>query len=132
MFVRDNLRSSQRIHFIPEWLAVQGLRQIDIVNNIDVDKGTVSRWCSGRLPSEEYLEPLADFFGIKLSQLFTNPGTVEPLSSSARMVSESETVARDHLEILAWRLIHHRSTDKLRRIIATIEAAFPQIERDEQ
>ena len=47
---------------------------------------------------------------------------------SDAFVNESEDFARDHLEIRAWRLIQNRSTEELRRIIATIEAAFPREE----
>ena len=43
-----------------------------------------------------------------------------------RLVNESEAFAHAHLEIRAWSLMQGRTTKELRRIIATIEAAFPR------
>lgn len=62
-----------RIHYIVEWAEKRGLKQADIVEQIDADKGSVSRWFSGTLPKPEYLERLADLFGTDIHGLFRHP-----------------------------------------------------------
>lgn len=63
-----------RRHFIREWAAHRHLRQRDIVRELGVDKGLVSRWFGGTLPSEQYLEGLADLFQTTTDSLFRDPG----------------------------------------------------------
>lgn len=63
-----------RIHFIEEWAEKRGLRQKDIVSELDVDKGLVSKWFNkGVLPGPEYLERLAALFGTDVHGLFQDP-----------------------------------------------------------
>lgn len=68
-----------RIHYVAEWLAHRGLKQVDIVNAMieagfeDINKGTVSKWCKGNLPSEKYLLVLADVLSVQPNDLFRDP-----------------------------------------------------------
>ena len=62
-----------RFHFIDEWSAKRGLRQVDLVRELPVDKSTVSRWFAGSLPKEEHLAALAELFQIEVSALFRHP-----------------------------------------------------------
>lgn len=54
-----NQPSRDRLHYIVEWAEKRGLKQADIVREIEVDKGSVSRWFHGTLPSSEHLRRLA-------------------------------------------------------------------------
>jgi transcriptional regulator with XRE-family HTH domain len=66
-------KTPTRIHFIPEWAEKRHLAQADIVREIGVDKGLVSRWYKGTLPKPDYLERLAALFSTDVSGLFRHP-----------------------------------------------------------
>jgi transcriptional regulator with XRE-family HTH domain len=52
----------KRKHYIQEWAAGAEKRQADLVEAVGANKSTVSRWFNkGAMPSDKYLEPLADF-----------------------------------------------------------------------
>jgi transcriptional regulator with XRE-family HTH domain len=95
--------TGNRIHFIVEWAEKRGLSQADIVREIGADKSVVSRWFSGSLPSEKYLEPLAGLFATDVNGLFRHP--------------EDDWMLR---------FLRERSIDELNRIRATLELAFPR------
>lgn len=62
-----------RIHFIVEWAEKRNLKQVDIVREIGVDKGLVSRWFDGTVPKGEYLDKLAALFETDVHGLFRHP-----------------------------------------------------------
>lgn len=68
-------KTPTRIHFIVEWAEHYGMKQSDIVRELGVDKGLVSRWFSGTLPKHEYLERLAALFHMDgdINRLFRHP-----------------------------------------------------------
>jgi transcriptional regulator with XRE-family HTH domain len=71
---QDNgMSSDSKRHFIPEWTERRHLKQADIVRELDVDKGVVSRWFSGVIPSDKYLEPLAGLLETSVTGLFRHP-----------------------------------------------------------
>lgn len=97
-----------RIHYIAEWLAHRGLKQVDILNSmieagfLDINKGTISKWCSGQMPSEKYLLVLADVMSIGPNDLFRDPDD-------------------DWLTAL----FRSREKSEKKRMRAMLEAAFP-------
>lgn len=96
-------KTPPRRHFIPEWVEARGLKQADLTRLLDVDKSVVSRWFSGNIPSEKYLEPLAA--ALKLDdalQLFRHP--------------DDDWLAR---------FFNARSQDERERIKNMLEAAYP-------
>jgi transcriptional regulator with XRE-family HTH domain len=96
--------SMRRFHYIPEWAQERGLRQADVVREVSADKGTVSRWWDGIIPGEDYLLALTQLFRAdEPAALFRHP-------DDERMVQ----------------LLRGRGPEERRRIIATIEAAFPR------
>ncbi|NTG19359.1 helix-turn-helix transcriptional regulator [Agrobacterium rhizogenes] len=66
-------KTPQRIHYIPEWAEMRHLKQVNIVEELNVDKGLVSKWFRGTLPKPEYLEKLAALFGTDVQGLFREP-----------------------------------------------------------
>lgn len=98
-------RNPPRLHFIPEWAAKRNIRQVDIVEELGVDKGTVSKWFSGKaFPTQENFFALAALFELEEpNRIFSHPDD-------------------DWLK----RLFDHRSAEERERIIRTIEAAFPE------
>jgi transcriptional regulator with XRE-family HTH domain len=93
-----------RLHYIREWAAKRGMRQADIVRELDIDKSNVSRWFKGHLPTEENILRLAALFQCEEpAELFRHPD-------------------QDWM----FRLLRGRSIDEQERIRRTIEAAFPQ------
>lgn len=93
-----------RLHYIREWAAKRGMRQADIVRELDIDKSNVSRWFKGHLPAEENILRLAALFQCEEpAELFRHPD-------------------QDWM----FRLLRGRSIEEQDRIRATIETAFPQ------
>lgn len=97
-----NDKQPNRIHFIVEWAEKRQLSQADIVRELGADKSVVSRWFSGSLPSEKYLEPLAALFSTSVSGLFRHPDD-------------------DWL----LRFMQERSIDEITRMKNMLELAFP-------
>jgi transcriptional regulator with XRE-family HTH domain len=92
-----------RLHYIPEWAERRGLIQADMAEALDVDKGTVSRWFAGGLPSEAMIPRIAAMFGIELAELFREPG--------------DDWMAR---------FFRKRTTDEMTRIKQILLASFPE------
>ena len=95
-------RAIRRIHFIKEWIAHRHLKQADVVKSLGVNKGTVSKWCSGELPSEDSLLALSDLLHVEPHELFKDP--------------TEDWIAR---------LLRGRPKDEVDRIVSVIETAFP-------
>ena len=66
-------KTPHRLHYIAEHAERLGLKQADIVAQMSVDKASVSRWFSGRLPSERHLEVLAELLHTDVPGLFRHP-----------------------------------------------------------
>ncbi len=66
-------KQPRRPHFIPQWAEKRGLRQADIVEQIGVDKGTVSKWFSGSTPGLVWQKKLAALFECEPESLFRDP-----------------------------------------------------------
>lgn len=97
-------KTPQRIHYIVEWAKKRGVKQADIVRAIDADKGLVSRWFKGALPSEKHLVPLAGYLGAdEPADLFRHPD-------------------EDWLK----RLFAGRSKEERETMLRTLEVAFPR------
>ncbi len=55
---------------LKRYMELHGKTQIDIVNDLDFDKSTVSTWVNGtRLPRMDKVDALAKYFGINRSDL---------------------------------------------------------------
>ncbi len=91
-----------RLHYIPEWAAKRKMDQAKISRELDINKGTVSKWFKGALPSEANLPRIAALFTCEIDELFRMPGD----------------------NWLAT-LLRGRSEDEQKRMKKTLEAAFP-------
>lgn len=95
-----------RIHYIAEWAAKRGHSQADIARELGVDKGTVSKWFSGKLPQEANLLPLAAMLGTEPDRLFRHP--------------DDDWIAN---------FFQGRSEEERNRMVKTLEAAFPPVDK---
>lgn len=96
-------KTPHRIHYIAEWAERRGLTQADIARATGADKATVSRWCSGALPSEKYLLALTAVTSVQVpNDLFCHP--------------DNDWIAR---------FMRSCSEDERRRVIQLLETAFP-------
>jgi transcriptional regulator with XRE-family HTH domain len=93
----------KRIHFIAEWLEHRGMSQADLVEHLGVNKGTVSKWCSGDLPSEENLVNIATVLNVDVPTLFRHP--------------DDDWIAR---------FFEGRNKEERKRMIDTLSIAFPR------
>lgn len=94
-----------RIHFIKEWIDHRRLSQADVVRDLGVNKGTVSKWCSGELPSEDNLLLLATFLHVDPPVLFRHP--------------EDDWLSH---------FFRNRSEEELQRMVTALRASFPREE----
>lgn len=63
-----------KIHYIEEWAEHRALKRADIASALGVDKSLVSRWFQGAIPSDKWLEPLAELLNAtEASSLFRHP-----------------------------------------------------------
>lgn len=64
----------RRSFYIREWTKHRNMKQADLVRELGVDKGTVSRWFKkGMIPREEHLAALAALFHTDVAGLFRDP-----------------------------------------------------------
>lgn len=92
-----------RIHFIAEWAAKRKVSQADMVRALGIDKATVSRWFSGRLPEQPNLFKIAAYLDVEPNDLFHDP--------------EDNWLNRK---------LRQHTEEERKRMQATLEAAFPQ------
>lgn len=92
-----------RLHYIAEWADKRNMKQADIVKELNVDKGTVSKWFSGALPKETNVLALAEMFKIEPEFIFRHP--------------DDDWLAKFFLE----KAEHERE-----RAISILKAAFPE------
>lgn len=108
MVQRDAIHTGKtppRIHYIREWAERRGMSQADVARATGADKGLVSRWFNdGTVPGERYLSLLTIAFHIdEPAGLFRHP--------------DEDWLARFFAE---------RTEEERRRMIQTLEAAFPR------
>jgi transcriptional regulator with XRE-family HTH domain len=67
-------KTPKRFHFIPEWAEHRGMKQADISREGNFDKGLVSRWWQGVVPTPNNLAILAAMLtDDDISSLFRDP-----------------------------------------------------------
>jgi hypothetical protein len=67
-------KTPMRRHFIAERAELLGLRQVDFVEEMGVDKGTVSKWFGGSIPQGENLDRVAAILQLEeVGQIFDDP-----------------------------------------------------------
>ena len=94
----------RRNHYIPEWADKRNLIQADLIRETGANKATVSRWFSGNMPQDHYLDALVDCFGLDdRDALFRHP--------------DDDWMAR---------FLRGRSDEEKERIRTMLEAAFPK------
>lgn len=98
-------KTPPRLHFIREWAEKRGMSQADVSRKTGADKGLVSRWFNeGVVPGERYLSGLAEVFQLdEPAALFRHP--------------DEDWISRFFAE---------RTEDERKRMIQTLEAAFPR------
>lgn len=100
--------------YIREWAKVRGLLQVDVSRELDVSKGLVSNWFSGRVvPEPANQQRLAQLFGLPdVSLLYQQP-------RDAWLGQFNERRQREMRELFAG-----RSDDEIDRMLSTLRAAF--------
>ena len=94
-------KTPKRIHFIPEWAEKRGMKQVDIVRALGVDKGLVSRWFDGTVPKPEYLEQLRELFDAEeVGSLFRHPDDDWLAKLFRDKTEEQKELAIDMLKVL--------------------------------
>jgi transcriptional regulator with XRE-family HTH domain len=60
-------------HFIPDWLVHRNRIAAELAKETGADKGTVSRWVNGEIPSKRYIKKVAGFLECNVNDLFHHP-----------------------------------------------------------
>jgi transcriptional regulator with XRE-family HTH domain len=95
-------KTPHRIIFIKEWADKYSLEPADFIENLGVDKSTVSRWFAGQVPAEANLPRLAAYLHCDVADLFRPPGD-------------------DWLR----RFFQHRAEEEIEHIKRAMETTFP-------
>ena len=91
-------------HYLPEWAEHMKKKQADFARDVGADKGTVSRWFDGVIPTDEYLTKIAHYLAWEDERtIFRHP--------------EDDWIARH---------FRARSEEERKRMISTLETAFPR------
>lgn len=69
-----------------------GKTQADIINDLGVNKSTISTWCQGKkMPRMGTIQTLADYFGVMKSDLIED----EPVTDNSDGLSEQDKLLSD-------------------------------------
>lgn len=78
------------------YMSQAGKSQIDIINDLGINKSSISTWVNGtRLPRMDSVELLAQYLGIKRSDLIEDKGALRPAAPSFSC-SPSEQLLVEH------------------------------------
>jgi len=66
-------KEPNRRHFIPEWAAERGFSRADIIEQLETDKGQVSRWFSRQTPQPAWQAKIEKLFGLPKNGIFIHP-----------------------------------------------------------
>lgn len=69
-------RQPRRPHFLKEWMAWRDKRNIDLIDDLGVDKSYISRWLKGTTPGEAWAEKLRVYFKAGPDGIFERPSSV--------------------------------------------------------
>lgn len=96
-------KTPKRPHFIAEWMEKRGVIAADVVRDIGVDKGTISRWLDGTCPNEEWQIKLGAYFSCGRDGIFRHPD-----------------------EDWMKRFLENRPAEEVERIKQAMEISFPK------
>lgn len=91
-------------HYLPEWAERRGKKQADFVKDLGADKGTVSRWFDGVIPTDDYLLQIAEYMSWE----------------------DARTIFRHPDDDWISRLFRDRDAAERERMLNTLETAFPR------
>lgn len=98
-------------------LQQRGKRQIDIVEELNVAKSTVSGWCCGqKLPRMSKIEALARWLGVPISALLTDSAPLP--TPEQRKVLELVSAITHRLETA--------TPEELEKVMAMMDLFFPE------
>lgn len=101
-------KQPRRPHYIPEWAEHRGFKtQVELAEELGIDKSTVSRWYNGSSPGIKHQEALAELFNCDPESLFRHP--------------DDDWLARFFKE---------RSREEVQRAKVMLEMAFPKTGTD--
>lgn len=73
------------------YMNLKGINQTDIMRHFGLSSSTVSNWCTGvKLPRMGKIQMLADYFGIKISDLLTDNPEKKETPEKNYALSEGE------------------------------------------
>lgn len=94
------------------YMAKNNKDQIDLINDLNVNKSTISTWCNGlKMPRMGTIQTLADYFGIMKSDLIEEkkeapeveacPLDKEIIELFCSLSEKKQELALEHLKLLA-------------------------------
>lgn len=85
----------RRKHYLPEWAEFRGISRAAIIEATGADKSLVSRWLGETRsePNTDYLQALAELFGVPSDRLYAPPGGEAALSAPIDVSGPAPTYA---------------------------------------
>jgi hypothetical protein len=97
-------KTPHRRHYVAEWADHRQVKKAAIARHLGINKGTVTNWFQGSVPSDKWIDPLAEFLGTTREGLFRDP--------------------HDDWFVQFFR---NKSADERERAKQMLEAAFPKL-----
>lgn len=113
------------------FMALNGKTQVDIINDLNFNKSSVSTWCNGsRLPRMDKVDALAKYFGINRSDLIEDRSHLQ--SSGYYTNQETAHVAQKIFENKELRLLFDAAQDADPEDLETVHAMLLALKRKER
>ena len=94
---------------LKKYMNLNGKSQIDLINDLGLNKSAVSTWCNGtRLPRMDKVDLLAKYFNINRSDLIEEK---DNLSDSYYLNDETRQIAQEVFENPELRSLFHAARD---------------------
>lgn len=118
-------RQRRRKHFISDWMKQAGVTNADVIEATGAGKDLVSKWKNqGMVPTVEYLNSLADLFGVTPEALFRPPLSPSPAPLSSTRAPR-KALLRTESEIKSMlRLIERLPNNKVDLAYSLLEGYF--------
>lgn len=96
----------------------RGTTVTEVIRELKMSSGNLSRWKSGIVPSGKTLQKIADYFDVTTDFLLGNSDTRKPISMPCK--AEDPTFLVDELSFTLHSEIHHMSNEQKQEILTFV------------
>ncbi len=86
---------------LKRYLEMKGLTQLELAEHMGCSSSTVSDWCNGKkYPRVDKMQRIADFLGVRMSELTSPPDEIDYNDFSYALFHESKELTDENKEKL--------------------------------